>query len=168
MSERLGDLHNLVQALNGLTLAIETSNRSSTSEWEVVGQSPSQEELLAAVPPTTMRHLRSFCRLALIVFLVFAADSKEDSAALSTGPRELGKQASGHRCAVKAGYEFPEHHCPLTSKPTVYIVVRAPGLDPESLAPQLWPESQAASRTGPFATASLPCRGGDLLCRTWH
>ena len=158
MSESSTDLANLVQALNRLSIAIETGNRndSQTEEWEVIsgedpppeGPSRSQERALESV---AYNDYESFAELL--------------------PPLRGGNYSSEYRAkrACEAGFwaslcwkgriRVPRATLPFDLKPTVYVIVRAPRLASPTRVSRA---SDLARITGRFTDSTI-CHGFSSL-----
>ena len=164
MSERPSDLDSLVQALNRLSLAIETGNRnhSQGSEWEVVEASPEEvpqpASLQEEIDRVDFNDYESFAEL-----LPPCPDRFIGVCSRLRG----GQYSSEYRArrAWEAGFwaslckqgrvRVPRASLPFDLKPAVYIVVRAPGLQSPTRVSRA---SDLARVTGRFTDQTI-CHG---------
>ena len=138
MGEPSSEINGLVRALDRLSLAIERSN-AQQGDWEVVGSSPTSA---ANVEPPSATRLRK-SEIAFGDYDSFALLLPPVPAYLFRLGNRLveGQYTAEYRIkrAFEAGYwaslvvenrlEKPRASLPLNIRPTVYIILRASGLE---------------------------------------
>ena len=155
MSERPADLDNLVQALNRLSLAIETSNHSSTAEWEVVGQEPSQEEALSAVAYNDYEAFAELLPVCPDRFIGLCSRLRGGQYSAEYRAKRAWEAGFWAALCQQGRVRVPRASLPFDFKPAVYIVVQAPGLQAPTRVSRA---SDLARITGRF-TAQTICHG---------